>query len=250
MPLPLTIGTGRALLAQSGNPALRYTNKVKALGPIAYYPQAEPSGTTIVDESGNGRNGTYVGVTLGQPGIGDGRTAAGYDGVTSYGNIYSASLAGAWNGQELTISTWVRIPTAGVWTDGIARRVGRIRGGTDLLDIYKLPSTSSVQIDYLAGGVARGGPLTIGAITTWFQIAITVSKTADQLRLYLNGAQVGATQTGLGAWTGLLSASPTQNVLGASTTVPNSPWLGIKSHTAIFNRALSAAEIASLAVVP
>ena len=75
-----------------------YTGKIQALGPIAYWPLSEASGTTIVDASGNARNGAYTAVTLGQAGIGDGRTSASFDGSTSFGDLYSASLAGAFNG--------------------------------------------------------------------------------------------------------------------------------------------------------
>lgn len=249
MPLPLTIGTGRALLAQSGNPALRYTNKVKALGPIAYWPQAEPSGTTIVDESGNGRNGTYVGVTLGQPGIGDGRTAAGYDGVTSYGNIYSASLAGAWNGQELTISTGVRITDAGIWADVLSHRFVYISvDANNRVYLEKQGIPGNLLCAYVAGGTLKAVSWASGSPTTWLHVAITASKTADQMKFYVNGAQVGTTQTGLGTWVGALAS--TLCCIGAQNTTPTNAHKGVAAHTAIFNRALSAAEIASLAVVP
>ena len=42
--------------------------------------------------------------TLAQPGIGDGRGAASFDGVTSYNNIYSAALISAFNGAQGAIS--------------------------------------------------------------------------------------------------------------------------------------------------
>lgn len=236
------------LLGRARNP-LAYTNKIKALGPIAYYPQAEPSGTTIGDESGNGRNGTYVGVTLGQPGIGDGRTAASYDGATSYGNIYSASLAAAFNGAEGSIITWERVANAGVWTESGADRCSLAigNGGSNTVRAMRGGANNQYLLQYSAGGTTRLIFATLST-TSWFQIALTWSKTADQFKAYLNGTQVGATQTGLGTWAGTLSNGET--VIGAINTSPFLAWFGSLAHTAIFNRALSAAEIASLAVVP
>lgn len=229
---------------------MAYTNKVKALGPIAYYPQAEPSGTTIVDESGNGRNGTYVGVTLGQPGIGDGRTAAGYGGVMSYGNIYSASLAGAFNGAEGSLVTEARVANAGVWTDGAFRDLVRILvDANNFVALFKTNTNNTLSVGQTAGGVSKTiSTNALGGTTIPFSVALTWSKTADQVKIYINGTQIGSTLTGLGTWTG--SLSPTRTTIGATSTVPTVVWHGILPHTAIFNRALSAAEIASLAVVP
>ena len=41
---------------------------------VGYWTLRESSGSTAVDESGNGCDGTYNSPTLGQPGIGDGWT--------------------------------------------------------------------------------------------------------------------------------------------------------------------------------
>lgn len=230
------------LLGRARNP-LAYTNKIKALGPIAYYPQAEPSGTTIGDESGNGRNGTYVGVTLGQPGIGDGRTAAGYDGATSYGNIYSASLAAAFDGAEGSIVTWQRS------SGGLSRCILRLQvDASNLVQLFSTTNANEVQFRYFAGGVVKQILDSSNVFGALFPIALTWSKSNDQMRAYAKGAQVGTTQTGLGTWVGALAT--TLCCIGASSTTPTASWLGSQSHTAIFNRALSAAEIASLAVVP
>src|SRR5215831_14920886 len=61
-----------------------YSSAVLADHPVAYYRLGETSGTTAVDSSGNGSNGTYVGgVALGQPGAllpGDTDPAAGFNG--------------------------------------------------------------------------------------------------------------------------------------------------------------------------
>ena len=51
---------------------LLYSEKVLALSPIAYWPLWEAAGAVAEDISGNGFDGAYTGVTLGQTGIGDG----------------------------------------------------------------------------------------------------------------------------------------------------------------------------------
>lgn len=235
------------LLGRARNP-LAYTNKIKALGPIAYWPQAESSGTTIVDESGNGRNGTYVGVTLGQPGIGDGRTAAGYDGATSYGNIYSASLAAAFNPREFTIAGWLKTAT---WTDGAVRAMTRIRksGSGDRIDIYKDGTANTITAVYVANGVTKAVGFTFGVAPTAFtHIAVSVTLSGNAMKLFINGVQQGVTATGLGTWI-VTTLDATQCVIGAISSSPVNVTNGALGHMAVFG-ALSAAEIASLAVVP
>lgn len=58
-----------------------YSAAVLADSPKGYWRQGEASGTTMVDSSGNGHNGTYNGtVTLGATGLTSGDTAATYGG--------------------------------------------------------------------------------------------------------------------------------------------------------------------------
>ena len=45
-----------------------YSRRVLRVGPIAYWPMDEQSGTTAADKSGNGCNGAYTGITYNVPG--------------------------------------------------------------------------------------------------------------------------------------------------------------------------------------
>lgn len=229
---------------------LAYTNKVIALSPIAYWPMAESSGTTVLDASGNGRNGTYTAVTLGRPGIGDGRTAAGFDGSTSFANIYSASLDGAFNNAEGTMMVWFRFLSAGVWTDATARQFFQLRADANNLAVIRRTTTNNqLQDQYVAGATAKNVSIvSLGGSLAWNHMAVTWSKSADQVIAYVNGAQSGATQTGLGVWAGALSA--TACLIGAATVTPGNPMIGNLAHAAVWSSALSAAQIATLAVVP
>lgn len=249
MPLPLTIGSGIALLNAS-DPALRYTNKVKALGPIAYWSMAELSGSVALDASGNGRNGAYAAVTLGATGIGDGRTAATFNASTAFNNIYSASLNGALNGQEGTLAGWFQVSAAGVWSDAATRVLGTFRvNGSNIVSIQRNGVNNQLDFFYIAGGTTKQVTATVGPGTGWFHVAMTFDKTGDAMKAYVSGAQSGSTQTALGTWSGALDSGQT-NLGCRNNAVPDQPWSGNLAHWAIWSTPLSGAQIATLAVVP
>ena len=104
-----------------------YYRKVLGYKPIGDWPQWEAAGTVARGLTDTARNGTYVNVTLLQGGIGDGRICPSYNGTTSYTDIYSAALAGAFNGAEGTLMIWAKVSAAGVWTDAASRYLVRLR---------------------------------------------------------------------------------------------------------------------------
>lgn len=225
-----------------------YTQKVIALGPIAYWPQAEPSGVVALDASGNARNGAYTGVTLGNAGIGDGRTAAGFDGATAYNNVYSASLAGAFNGAEGTVVLWFKVNGAGVWTDATVRRHATFQvDGNNSVQMFKTATNNQLRGTYKAGGTSKDVLFSTVGELTWIHFALTWNKPADQMRVFYNGVQQGATLTALGVWAGALNSA--QAVLGANATSAANDWFGLLAHAALFARALSAAEVLSTATL-
>jgi hypothetical protein len=243
-----TIGVGRSLLGQAGDPTMAYTNKVKALAPIAYWPLAEPSGSVATDESGNSRNGAYTGVDLGQTGIGDGRTCPLFDGTNDYTDIYSASLASAFNKDEGTAAIWLKVAEAGVWTDATTRRLLVLQADANNRILLTKGSTNNqLVIAYTAGGTTEQVTITASS-TAWLHLAMTWSKAADEVKAYFNGTQSGSTQATLGTWSGSLASTTT--LLGAISKTPTQVWNGYLAHAAIWTTPLSAAQIATLAVVP
>lgn len=215
---------------------------------LAYWPLWEPSGATANDISGNARHGAYTSVTLAQTGIGDGRTAASFNGTTSYANIYSASLHSAFNGSEGSIICWLKVSGVGVWTDGILRRAVSIAFNTNnRVTINKTLASNRVSVEYIAGATNKTVNITTSNVG-WLCLVITWSKSADQMICYLGGVQQGATQTGLGVWAG--GASTTTTVIGAGATTPANIFSGSLAHVAIGNRALTAAEVRDLSVIP
>jgi len=228
--------------------SLQYTLKVRNLAPIAYWPLAEASGSVATDESGNGRSGTYSNVTLGAVGIGDGRTAATFvPASNSLCNVYGASFAGAWNGAEGTFAAWAIVSGSGVWADATDRKIGIfLSTGSNFVQFRKTGTNNTLQGFYNANGVNKSVSFTTST-TAWFHIAIIWSASADQVKVYFNGAQQGTTQTGLGVYAGALSS--TQTLLGCGSTTPANIWSGNLAHAAVWASALSAAQIATLAVV-
>lgn len=213
---------------------------------LAYWPIYEAGGTVVADVSGNSRNGTYNGVTLGQPGV-NGTTSGLWNGTSSLADVYSASLAAAFNGGECTISLWLKVSAVGVWSDATSRRLLTFQ--VDANNRFLLQKTATANVlnwFYVAGATTKQISKTTTAPTGWVHIALTVSKSGDALKAYYNGAQEGATQTGLGTFAGSLPAGAT--VLGALSTTPGTSWSGYLAHVAVWNTPLSAAQIAELAV--
>lgn len=228
-----------------------YRQQVVNIAPanlIAYWPLDEPSGTTIIDRSGAGRNGAYTATTLGVAGIGDSRTAARMDGSTSFGNLFSASLAAAFNGAEGTMAVWIKMSAAGVWTDGAAREILYLTADTNNRVLFvKAASNNEVDWFYIAGATSKAGGVTSFSPTGYFHLALTWSKAGDAAKFYLNGAQSGATATGLGTFAGSLAATTT--LLGAISNTPTQVHSGDLAHVAIWTTPLSAAQIAKLYAV-
>lgn len=229
-----------------------YTQKVKIVAGanlIAYWPLAEASGTTIVDESGNARNGTYTAVTLGAAGIGDARSAASLDGSTSWGNLFSSSLQSAFGSAEGAAACWFRVSGSGIWTDSTIRRFLTLQvDGNNRVLLQRSSGNNQISASYVAGGTTKSVTATTTGETTWLHLAMTWSKSADQMKVYVGGAQSGSTQTGLGTWSGSLLSTTT--LLGAATQVPANVWSGTLAHVVLMDAAASAAQIAALARVP
>jgi hypothetical protein len=226
-------------------PGKTYAAKVKALGPIAYWPMWEASGLTAYDISGYSRHGVYQGVDPVQSGIGDGKTCPYFDGANDYCNVYTASLAAILPAAEGTLHLWIRVFNAGVWTNGLEQRFATFVTATgDYIILRKSGNNNQLDWLYKAGGVAKIvsaiGITSVG----WLPVGITVSATVTEMRAYLNGVQTGLTQGGFGAWGGALLANTA--AFGASNTTPLLPWNGYVAHGVFFPRALSADEMLSL----
>lgn len=245
--MPRSILQGRYLRIQSSE----YYEKVLGYGPIAYWPQWERTGAAATCQVNSAQNGAYVGVTLGQVGIGDGNVCPFYDGANDLANIYSGTLAGRFNGPEGTAMIWARVANAGVWTDGAFRYSFNLWVDVNNhVNIQKMNVNNTIRFRYMAGGVADD--VTVGGLTRtdWMVLLVSWSASAGitgEVRAYIDGIQQGITQVGLGVWAGNLGNTTT--CIGAANTIPTFVWHGYLAHCAVWDRALSPAQIAGLAVV-
>lgn len=228
-------------------PRYHYADVVRQVcGPslIAYWPLWEQSGAVATDLSGNARHGVYTGVTLGQPGIGDGHTCPLFDGLTDYADLYSAGLAAAFNAEEGTLALWLRASGAGIWPDASQRYLAIVNVDNNNLVCFRKEAGGGLTCLYYANS-APSAVTIVTVATDWLHVALTWSKENDEVKAYLNGTQSGDPQHGLGVWAGV----PTSTRLGAFDNVPNGPWSGLLAHAALCGRTLVPAEIAQLARV-
>jgi hypothetical protein len=222
-----------------------YAQRVKATGPIAYWPLWDTVGTLSSDITGNLRGGVYTGVTLGQSGIGDGATSALFDGINDYDNILSASLAAAFSGAEGSLQLWWQHDPA-AHNDAVLRRMFiALVDGTNFLIAAKTGVDGNVQVDYQAGGVSEQHSLAVAAHRTVFSaLHVTWSKSNERITYYDDGSQIGQDLT-LGVWAGV----PVTMVIGATSTVPANPYYGRLAHVALWDKELSGPTVGTLGVL-
>ena len=224
-------------LTPGSGSSVPYRDAVLADSPAAYWRLGEASGTTAADTSGNGRTGTYVNTpTLGAAGAlsGDSNTAVGFDGSSEHVNVpFSAAL----NTAQFTVEAWAFV-TGG---QGSYRTVASSRdfaaGATRGYTIYALPdNTWALWLGNGSGGwqSVAGPPL---VLNKWTHLVASYDGTSA--RLYVDGVQVGATQTTHSP----NSARPTRIAAGANEGPANYFFPGRVDEVAIYSSALSAARV-------
>ncbi|GAB4521138.1 MAG: hypothetical protein OHK0046_32160 [Anaerolineae bacterium] len=229
-------------------PSLTYREKVRTIPDVLrLYPIAEPGGTVMVDDSPNAQNGVYSDVALAQAGIGTGETAGVWTagGSASHASFYSADFNTNFNRNEFTVAFWVKVPAA-VWSDGQRTHFIRIgdlsSAGEFLLYIRKETTNNAVAFYVNVGGGNRFYQHTNFNPTTWVHMAAVRSLSENATRYYINGAQVySSTATGSGTSDGLDNKA----LLGADSTSFTGTGAAY-AYLAIYNRALTPAEILSL----
>ena len=236
---------------------VQYMQRVLATDPIAYWPLDERQGNVAYDVGRNEFHGAYTGVTLGQPGTGDGRTAPFYDGENDLTNIYTVSFRDAFGlyndpagggSSEGTMMVWAKVNDVGVWTDAVNRYLLNLYvDSANQIYLRKTNANNQLYWHYEAGNIVENQG--IGGVTTidWFTLGITWSKSSGEVRYYYNGVQQGATEVTLGVWVGNLSA--TRTIIGARDTAPSYPWHGWLGHCVVWGYARTPAQMLSLSVV-
>lgn len=222
-----------------------YSKAILGLSPIAYWPLSDASGTAAVDVVA-GNNGTYTGVDLGQSQAPF--TCPFFDGANDRVNIYSAGLNTLYNRSEGSLSIWSKVYDAGVWTDATNRFIFNMTT-TSTADLVKFQRTITNGV--MTGQVTLDGTTsarnsTSNSSTAWIHWAVTWSKAADQVIVYKNGAQVGATLTSLGTPSGNALLNTSCAIGSSAGTSSAAVWNGWIAHAALWSRPLTPTEVANL----
>ena len=236
------------LLGQSGNsgevkatpvaPAPgSYEAAVVGVHPLAYWPLAETNGAVAYDLVG-GHNGTYVGgVTLGQPGVPSAgfivpNYAALFDGSSGYVDIPD----GLFNiTNAITTMAWVKVPATPSHFSGIMGH-----GDTS----WRMSINTSGNPGAADGGSGDATSPSSILGSSWHMVAYTytgVPGVANNGSLYVDGVLVANDTVPTPAGNGLdvyIGGSPDY---GTARLLP-----GSITHAAIFNQALSAAQVLAL----
>jgi hypothetical protein len=207
-----------------------YAQAVLSDGPVGYWRMDAPSGTTELDRSGNGHDGTITGgVTLNQAGaLSDGDAAA----LFSAGQITGAlaSVPSAY-----TFEVWVNHQGV-AWSGSHEMPIS-----TDTTAAYLSVLNGSVFASILIGGVQT--TLNSGAsvpTTGWHHLVVTWNDGGDKkLRMYFDGSLM-ATGSATGAGSPTITAFWIGNDGGVAFN-----FNGTIDEAAIYASALSAQQVAT-----
>ncbi len=200
-------------------------------GLVSRYKFDEVSGNTANDSAGSNHGNLISGPIWTTGKIGSG--SLNFDGVDDYVKIQSPLN----NYEEGSISAWVN---ASNWSDSLSRSVIQIRVDVQNFITLEKNVNNVLQARYYSGGSYKQVQLSTTDFVGWKMLTITWSKSSDQFKLYIDGSQVEATQTGIMSWVG----TPTYNFIG--TTAAGSKWSGQIDDLRIYNRALSQQEVNDL----
>lgn len=182
--------------------------RIKRSDPLAAWPLWLQGGL-IPDISGNGFHlaaSKATDVTFGVPGIGDGRTAARFNGLSSKIVFPTADINnGGFSGAEGSLLVVHSIP-ASAWTDGVVRwSFVMLANGNNYIGIHKSSSNNVVFAQRNAGAALKqAGFNTSGQLGYMFSVA-TWSVDNDAL-IYYHDSVAKQTVNGLGTFSGPLTA--------------------------------------------
>lgn len=198
---------------------------------VAYWPLNETSGTTVRDHSGNNRNGTSSGATLGQAG----QLGLAYQFTGSSLLTAGADLTAALDPTEYTCSFFINVNLNGA----IVPRLNVIY--TDALNNYsvvEIRATNRLDM-YLRESAINQSLVELGLVPdeTWIHVVAFNSESTGQSGVYLNRLYlpVGRTVPGLPVTT----ITATYPQFGAD-------FEGYLQHVCWWNRLLTQSEVNSL----
>lgn len=205
------------------------------------------SGTTISDASSLGNTATTsdsdASATMKRiPGVlGDALLFNGADDAVDADGVSNDLATNAGTG---SFAVWVRRD----FTDGDNTRDRYIfqlfADANNQIDWFYDTTADNIAFSFVGNGTTVAGATMTEANLSrgeWHHLVATWSTTADQIKIYLDGVQTGATVTGLTA----LTSTPTNFTMG-NNTVHAKNWQGPIDEATLWSRALTATEVKQL----
>lgn len=224
----------------------QYRARVLATNPIRYNHMEEGAGLNYVDISGNNHTGLYTGITWDAAASPTGNPAPLWDGTgVDYANIFSAPWASAFNFDEGCALIWFKVQNAGVWTDGIGRRLFEFtRNGNNQVIFGKTSVAGQIQMYRRGNGSAPLHVWASGSPLTWQSVLLSWSVLANQTKSYVNGTLLNTLAAALATGTGL----PTALVGAASTSGTSGTFSGWLSNFVVWDTPVDADKIALMTI--
>ena len=211
-----------------------------AKGLVGLWLMNEGTGNIVQDLSGNGNTGTFVGTLDWVPGkLGPALSWNAADEYIDFPTI--TSIPG-----EVTLIAWVWIPSS-PWQMQPLFSFSKDAGTYILL--YNNTDATGPLKHWFSTRVEYAAKVTVESDTNvvtnkWIQVAMT-RNSAGLWKMFLDGVQQVNTQTMAGALTGLVT-----HKFGDDAIVGNITFTGKADNLSIYNRALTAGEIADLYTNP
>jgi lysophospholipase L1-like esterase len=224
-----------------------YYKRVRAIpGLVGLWPMGD-GGATFQDIGPNGFTGTFSGTISAKSQAWAGGQYAQF--AQGFGSVYSAGFLAAHNPSEFTLNAWVNPAD---WTTAANQYLAHFEADASNLWRLFMGSSGYISAGWYGGGT--GSAVSLGC-ESWpaasFQmLTMSVSKSGNQLKLYVNGEDNSILQTTLGGtWAGAIAS----NYCGFGGYRPTTHVFGLYgglSDVVLWNRALSAAEVKSLLLKP
>lgn len=162
----------------------------------------DDDGMIVIDSSGNGNDGSRVGMLAEESGKFD----FGYMAIAVGNYLDITSIAGDFDGTEGSLSIWFKASNSSDLSNALMDRY-LIWFETGTGEFLKIGIVSgNLTFEYTAGGVAKIISSVHPALdTNWHNYKLTWSHSGDQLKAYVDGIQFGVTQSSLGVWAASLS---------------------------------------------
>jgi len=246
-----TLAVGNLDAPAPGGTGLITIHNVKLLGrsePIGIWNLDEGSGATAGDSSGNGLDGAVIDANWASPGYDGAGSCLDFDGLGA--NMVDLGNFDVTTGKGLSISLWYKadnLDTPGNDPRMFSKAIGgsnedhwfmlsSSRVGSDKVLRFRLKTdgtTGELKADTATGMID---------LDVWTHVAAVWDGSA--MKLYKNGVEAGSVDKG-----GTLSTNPDANVAIGNQPVgtDSRPWDGLIDEVKLYDRGLSAGEVAALA---